>query len=474
MKNISIFFFFTIGILNAYRFLPHQNIKANTFTSRSCVDTTIKGSTKDSLESRLYDYYDVLYNTEQYENQKNVVSESLRVSKLALETDSLQLQKKLTGFLIDSSFLIKDTLKWIALIKDYAEISVKTLKKDSGLTKKQDSIINLALKICKKNNKSKIDIEKTLKNQFEDYYVSHIKLIASKNLYNTQLANSTQADYSFSLDIKKRDSLNIILEKEVLPKLAGFFPVDSGSIQSHIYKKKKYLVYKFNTNQDSLELSVLPNKSKSGRTIKLAWDQLTAQKRKPVFIMNAGMFNETYAAQGLLIESGVTINYLDTNITKGKSGNFYMQPNGIFFINGEGKFQIETTSEFINKQNTKNKTDTGIKKKILFATQSGPMLVINNTIHKAFNPRSSNFNIRNGIGIRNVKEGQQIFLVVSEEQVNFHEFASFYKDVLHCENALYLDGFVSRAYMQSGNKKMGVLDNKMGLGPLFIICKKKK
>jgi uncharacterized protein YigE (DUF2233 family) len=191
-------------------------------------------------------------------------------------------------------------------------------------------------------------------------------------------------------------------------------------------------------------------------------------------IMNAGMFNESYSAQGLLIENGKTINFLDTDTSKGKSGNFYLQPNGVFFIKENGKCYLKTTKEFIKEENTSKRKDSSSMKKIKYATQSGPMLVINNKIHPAFNPSSKNVNIRNGIGIRNTNKNQEIFLVISDEQVTFHEFASFFKDKLQCDNALYLDGVVSRTYMQIGKQQKGKLDNSMGLGPLFLIYQKKK
>jgi uncharacterized protein YigE (DUF2233 family) len=65
-------------------------------------------------------------------------------------------------------------------------------------------------------------------------------------------------------------------------------------------------------------------------------------------------------------------------------------------------------------------------------------------------------------------------MVISENMVSFHEMASFYKDVLKCSDALYLDGVVSRANMQLGKVQRGELDNRQGLGPLLVVTKKKK
>lgn len=39
--------------------------------------------------------------------------------------------------------------------------------------------------------------------------------------------------------------------------------------------------------------------------------------------------------------------------------------------------------------------------------------------------------------------GHTAIFVISEQPVNFYEFALYFRDVLHCRDALYLDGTVS-------------------------------
>jgi uncharacterized protein YigE (DUF2233 family) len=75
------------------------------------------------------------------------------------------------------------------------------------------------------------------------------------------------------------------------------------------------------------------------------------------------------------------------------------------------------------------------------------MLLINGNIHPAFIKGSSNLNIRNGVGIL---PDNTIVFVMSKTQVNFYDFASYFKK-LGCKNALYLDGFVSRVYLPDQN-----------------------
>lgn len=159
-----------------------------------------------------------------------------------------------------------------------------------------------------------------------------------------------------------------------------------------------------------------------------------------IFASNAGMFSPGYAPQGLYIENGQEQQALDTK--KKGYGNFYMQPNGVFLLRADGSAEVLTTDAYPAKDTT-----------ILFATQSGPMLVANKAINSHFNKPSTNFNIRNGVGV--TCDGKVVF-VISNEQCNLWSFASLYRDVLNCPNALYLDGAISKTYLPAiGRKKLG-------------------
>ena len=151
-----------------------------------------------------------------------------------------------------------------------------------------------------------------------------------------------------------------------------------------------------------------------------------------VFAMNAGMFNPEYWPQGLFIQERKMVTPLDTLAGE---GNFYLQPNGVFYVKTDSTAAVCPTRGF---------TDDG---QIQYATQSGPMLVIDGNIHPAFKKGSSNLNIRNGVGI--LPDGKVVF-AMSKTEVNFYDFATYFKD-LGCKNALYLDGFISRTYLPEQN-----------------------
>jgi uncharacterized protein YigE (DUF2233 family) len=159
---------------------------------------------------------------------------------------------------------------------------------------------------------------------------------------------------------------------------------------------------------------------------------LAKNKAQLIFAMNAGMYKPDHSPQGLYIENQQTITPLDT---ANGSGNFYLQPNGVFYITKEQIGGICKTNAFTNDSN------------ILYATQSGPMLVIDGQIHSAFQVGSVNVNIRNGVGI--LPDGKIVF-AMSKKEINFYDFANYFKS-LGCKNALYLDGLVSRTYLPAEN-----------------------
>ena len=162
-----------------------------------------------------------------------------------------------------------------------------------------------------------------------------------------------------------------------------------------------------------------------------------------VFAMNGGMYNKNLSPQGLYIENGKVFAKLDT--AHSGYGNFYMKPNGIFYFQSDYTPVICKTEDFQLDSN------------ILYATQSGPLLLINGEMHPRFNYGSKNIHIRNGVGI--LPNGNLLF-AMSKTKINFYDFALYFKDK-GCQYALYLDGFVSRTYLPSENWEQ--LDGNFGV-----------
>jgi uncharacterized protein YigE (DUF2233 family) len=221
-------------------------------------------------------------------------------------------------------------------------------------------------------------------------------------------------------------------------------------INGKVYSDDQYLTYVVDSKKQDLKLFRKNENGQNFGSIQNLKLWIEKKNLKLVFAMNGGMYKKDNSPQGLYIEKQKTLSPLDT--TKAE-GNFYLKPNGVFYLTTENVPKICTTEMFHNNG------------KVAYATQSGPMLVIGNKIHPAFKEGSINLNIRNGVGI--LPNGKTVF-VLSKKEVNFYDFAKYFKD-LGCENALYLDGFVSRAYLPSENW----IQTDGNFGVLFAVTTKK-
>jgi uncharacterized protein YigE (DUF2233 family) len=141
-----------------------------------------------------------------------------------------------------------------------------------------------------------------------------------------------------------------------------------------------------------------------------------------IFMMNAGMYTASNfpAPVGLYIEKGVK--YRAIKIIKNRNVNYGISPSGIFYFNSN-------KAAILNAYNWSNRLNAA------YATQSGPMLLINGLINKNL-PRGSYIK-RNGVGVR--ADGKVVFGCF---RANFIDFAMWFKNQ-NCINALYLDGVVS-------------------------------
>jgi len=174
---------------------------------------------------------------------------------------------------------------------------------------------------------------------------------------------------------------------------------------------------------------------------------LSSQGGTLTFAMNGGMYREDYSPLGLYIGECETQHRI--NRVQEAYGNFYLQPNGVFCLTDHDSARIVTTTNF------------EFSGDIRYATQSGPMLVIDGKIHSGLTKGSDNLNVRNGVGV--LPDGKALF-VMSTEQVNFYDLALFFKNQ-GCQNALFLDGAVSRTYLP----KEGYTANGLRFGVMIAV-----
>lgn len=173
-------------------------------------------------------------------------------------------------------------------------------------------------------------------------------------------------------------------------------------------------------------------------------DALAATGQQLDFAMNAGMYHPDRAPVGLLVQDGVAQSKL---ITSDGPGNFGLLPNGVFCV-GETFAVIES------------RTFAKTKPECRFATQSGPMLVIDGRLHPKFLAGSPSEFIRNGVGVS--ADGTRVVFAISNEPVNFHTFARLFRDALALPSALYFDGKISRLYAPN----LGRNDLGFPMGPI--------
>lgn len=162
-------------------------------------------------------------------------------------------------------------------------------------------------------------------------------------------------------------------------------------------------------------------------TIQALREAVVKEGKELLFATNGGIYSRSFTPLGLYIENGKR--YYKLNRGDG-GGNFFLLPNGVFYITEEGAAVVDTR-------------DYNPKQKVRHAIQSGPLLVNNGELHPRFIKSSASLYVRNGVGVD--REGRVVF-AISDLPVNFHDFATLFRDKLDAPNALYLDGSISAMY----------------------------
>jgi uncharacterized protein YigE (DUF2233 family) len=213
---------------------------------------------------------------------------------------------------------------------------------------------------------------------------------------------------------------------------------------SQAYESNSYAVCRIDLRENRLELFNLDEQGVPLATFSALQDALMKEGKALDFAMNAGMFDQNLKPIGLYVENGVQAKKL--NVRNGP-GNFHLKPNGVFYIKGD-RLAVVSTDAYVK-----------LREKPDFATQSGPMLVIDGNIHPQFSQTGTSYKVRNGVGA--VNDHTAIF-VISDNAVNFYDFARFFRDELQCANALFFDGTVSSLYSPELLRR----DELVPLGPM--------
>ncbi|AZN99458.1 hypothetical protein EJ066_21320 [Mesorhizobium sp. M9A.F.Ca.ET.002.03.1.2] len=179
---------------------------------------------------------------------------------------------------------------------------------------------------------------------------------------------------------------------------------------------------------------------------------MSGEGRPALLAMNAGMYHEDLTPVGLLVENGHEAAPL--NLADGE-GNFFLKPNGVFLVRKDGKAAVMETNAY-----------AAAKPDVEFATQSGPMLVLDGRVHPRFEANGASRYVHNGAGVR---DGDTVVLAISRSEVSLGSFARLFRDALHCPNALFFDGVVSA--LSNGNRM--IVGGKYPAGPIIAVSAKR-
>ena len=223
--------------------------------------------------------------------------------------------------------------------------------------------------------------------------------------------------------------------------------VSAPHCQKHSFEGSEFIACRYDSRRHRIEM-ILDDAQGRLRSLARLEDHLGPRGNQLLFAMNGGMYDEEGLPIGLYVERGRRRHRLNLN---SGTGNFHLKPNGVFAVARDGSVTIRESEEFDGRAN--------------WATQSGPMLVIDGELHPAFQPDGESVHVRNGVG---VADPHTAWFVISEGAVSFGRFARFFLDVLDCPNALYLDGGVSSLWDPGAGRQ----DPYSSLGPMIAVFRR--
>lgn len=230
----------------------------------------------------------------------------------------------------------------------------------------------------------------------------------------------------------------------------------ASACTAQTFEQLDFIVCTFDSRDDDIRLFLKGDDGNPLRHFNFLKDHLAGTGTQLGFAMNAGMYHQDRAPVGLYIENGEKQSRLNTN---DGPGNFHLKPNGVFLLwaeDGARGARVITSEAY---------RDNIAEDVVRYATQSGPMLVIDGALHPRFLPGSDSLKRRNGVGVSD--EGT-VFFVLADSPVRFYDFARFFRDVLEVPNALYLDGTISRVYAP----ELGRNDPGLAMGPIVGVVER--
>jgi uncharacterized protein YigE (DUF2233 family) len=236
----------------------------------------------------------------------------------------------------------------------------------------------------------------------------------------------------------------------LLALFAGAGKAEAGCAPQR-FENNDYTVCRFDLRQERLRLYSLDEAGEPYGSFDALEASLSDKGLELVFAMNAGMYGEDLKPIGLYVQEGQRLKKANR---RDGPGNFHLKPNGVFWIDGEKGGVVETEAYLAS----------GLAPR--YASQSGPMLVIDGQIHPKFSETGTSYQRRNGVGS---PDPHTLVFAISETGVNFHSFARLFRDGLNCQNALFLDGSISSLHARELQRSDGFFD----IGPMVALVRER-
>ncbi len=228
-----------------------------------------------------------------------------------------------------------------------------------------------------------------------------------------------------------------------------------GRAEETEFRGARFIVHRIDPTKEKLELFWRDDKGQPYNTFEKLEATLKSQGKRLKFAVNAGIYAPGFLPEGLHVENGKQLRPLNL---KNAPGNFFLKPNGVFFILKNGTPGILESSRFKRSRPA-----------VQLAVQSGPLLLDRGRVHPKFNEPSTNLLLRNGVGVD--AKGRIVFACSDRSErgtvgrINLYGFAMLFK-ALGCENALFLDGDISEIYIRG---ETGPLQRTSAFAAIFAI-----
>ncbi len=333
----------------------------------------------------------------------------------------------------------------------------KIIEKYNKLKRKDDKLYRdlntRIINIDKLNNSLKNELNDTTINLRYNLNINKIFSLDTEQKFNQSLKKTSDEDINSTKKLETTLSKIIQTKKEIdtictsiyknqfqinkeIKRIKDTVQKLRGAYTFKFYNGSTFCAYILNPQVETVNFHYKNEKNENFSSIENLKTSIEKAKLDIQMITNGGMYSPANEPQGLYIENKKTYKTIDTLNDKDGT-NFYLFPNGVFYMDTLNNFGISSTENFIKKI-----SDYSLIKN---ATQSGPMLINNGEIHKSFSKASQNEKIRSGVGI--TSSNQLVFLITLDD-CNFYDFAICFKEIFDCNNALFLDGAISKMFIK--------------------------